>query len=48
MRKHKNSSRPETRKNLAFGEDTRLETKSAVEGHPKKRWSGIETEAEVE
>ena len=30
-------------KNLAFSEDTCLETKSAVEGHPKKSWSGIET-----
>ena len=36
-------------KNLAFGEDTCLEKgKSAVEGDPKKSWSGIKTEAGAE
>ena len=36
-------------KNLAFSEDTCLEKeKSAVEGDPKKGWSGIETETGVE
>ena len=36
-------------KNLAFSEDTCLEKgKSAVEGDPKKSWSGIETEAGAE
>ena len=33
-------------KNLAFSEDTCLEKKCAVEGDPKKSWSGIETGAE--
>ena len=35
-------------KNLAFSEDTCLENKkSAVEGDPKKSWSGIETKMVV-
>ena len=31
-------------KNLAFSKSTCLEKESAVEGDPKKSWSGIETE----
>ena len=36
-------------KNLTFSEDTCLEKKeNAVEGNPKKSWSGIKTEGGVE
>ena len=49
IRKQRYSVRPKTREKLGFQRRYIFRKgKSAVEGDPRKDWSGIETKAEVE